>query len=238
MPYAGQFLCKKLNAIRPKQSKVEHSPQLGHIMPLFAYLRVSTDEQDVASQKLGVLEYCATQRLGMPDIVSDTASSKIPWATREIGKLLERCSPGDVLVVAEISRLARSTLEVLEIMRAAAIAEVAIHVVKNQMVMNGSMQSKIYATIFGLAAEIERDFISQRTREGLARCKADGIVLGRPPGAAKKLALDAQSKKIDEYLALGLNKRAISKLLRVSPNTLYDWLRRRRPHILTKETPP
>ena len=78
----------------------------------------------------------------------------------KIGKLLGRCAPGDVLVVAEISRLARSTLQVLKIMKAATTVEVAIHVVKNAMVMNGSMQSKIYATIFGLAAEIERDFIS------------------------------------------------------------------------------
>ena len=198
-------------------------------MTIYAYLRVSTDMQDVNNQKLGVLEYCAAQKLGMPDMVADTVSGKVDWSQREIGQLLGRCAPGDVLVVAEISRLARSTLQVLEIMKAAASAEVAIHVVKNAMVMNGSMQSKIYATIFGLAAEIERDFISQRTREGLARCKADGIVLGRPPGAAKKLGLDEHAKKIDEYQALKLNKRAIAKLLGVSPNTLYAWLRRRRP---------
>ena len=100
------------------------------------------------------------------------------------------------------------------------------------MMMNGSMQSKIYATIFGLVAEIERDFISQRTREGLARCKVDGIVLGRPRGVAQKLGLDDQAKKIDEYQALKLNKRAIAKLLGVSPNTLYAWLRRRRPETV------
>jgi DNA invertase Pin-like site-specific DNA recombinase len=197
-------------------------------MTLYAYLRVSTDMQDVNNQKLGVLEYCAAQKLGMPDMVSDTISGKVDWQQREIGKLLERCGPGDVLVVAEISRLARSTLQVLEIMKAASV-EVAIHVVKNAMVMNGSMQSKIYATIFGLAAEIERDFISQRTREGLARCKGDGMVLGRPRGAAHKLSLDDHAKKIDEYQALKLKKRAIAKLLDVSPNTLYAWLRRRRP---------
>lgn len=201
-------------------------------MTLYAYLRVSTDMQDVNSQKLGVLEYCAAQKLGIPEMVPDTASGKTDWQQREIGKLLTRCAPGDILVVAEISRMARSTLQVLEIMKAAAGAQLAIHVVKNAMVMDGSMQSKIYATIFGLAAEIERDFISQRTREGLARCKAEGIVLGRPPGEAKKLALDAHTKKIDQFLALKLNKRAMSKLLGVSPNTLYEWLRRRRPEVL------
>lgn len=208
-------------------------------MPLYVYLRVSTDLQDVNNQKLGVLEYCAAHKLGIPELVPDTASGKIDWEQREIGRLLlTRCAPGDTLVVAEISRLARSTLQVLEIMKAAAGTGVAIHIVKNAMVMDGSMQSKIYATIFGLAAEIERDFISQRTREGLARCKAEGIVLGRPRGAAKTLALDAQAKKIDEYMGLKLNKRAIAKLLGVSPNTLYEWLRRRRPDVLATDRRP
>lgn len=198
-------------------------------MTLYAYLRVSTDAQDVNNQKLGVLEYCARQSLGVPILVEDTASGKMNWTERELGQLLNRTSPGDVLVVAEISRMARSALQVLEVMKVAAEKSIAVHVVKNAMIMDGSIQSKIYATIFGLAAEIERDFISQRTREGLARCKADGIVLGRPRGAAQKLRLDDQAKKIDEYQALKLNKRAIAKLLGVSPNTLYAWLRRRRP---------
>ena len=201
-------------------------------MALFAYLRVSTDIQDVNTQKLGVLEYCAAQKLGVPELAEDTVSGKADWRERHIGQLLSSCVAGDVIVVSEISRLARSTLQVLEIMQAAASAQVAIHVVKNAMIMDGSLQSKIYATIFGLAAEIERDFIVQRTKEGLARVRAEGIVLGRPPGEAKTLALDAHAKKIDHYLELKLNKRAMAKLLDVSPNTLYQWLRRRRPEVL------
>jgi hypothetical protein len=78
-------------------------------MTLYAYLRVSTDTQDVNNQKLSVLEYCATQRLGVPELVPDTVSGKVDWEQREIGRLLARCAPGDILVVAEISRLARST---------------------------------------------------------------------------------------------------------------------------------
>ena len=204
-------------------------------MALFAYLRVSTDMQDVNTQKLGVLEYCAARKLGVPELVEDTVSSKTDWRQREIGLLLASCVAGDVVVVSEISRLARSTLQVLEIMQAAACSQVAIHVVKNAMVMDGSLQSKIYATIFGLAAEIERDFIVQRTKEGLARVRAEGIVLGRPPGEAKTLALDAHARKIDHYIELNLNKRAMAKLLDVSPNTLYQWLRRRRPEVLNGE---
>jgi DNA invertase Pin-like site-specific DNA recombinase len=200
-------------------------------MTLYAYLRVSTDTQDVNNQKLGVLEYCATRSLGMPVLIEDTASGKTEWNKRELGVLLNRCSPGDVLVVAEISRLARSALQVLEVMKVAAEKTVAVHIVKNSMIMDGSIQSKIYATIFGLAAEIERDFIAQRTREALARRKADGHTLGRPAGEASKLALDEHERQIDQYLDIKLNKRAIAKLLGVSPNTLYSWLRRRRPEV-------
>ena len=203
-------------------------------MALFAYLRVSTDMQDLNTQKLGVLEYCAGHKLGVPELVEDTVSSKADWRQREIGQLLGSCVADDVIVVSEISRLARSTLQVLEIMQAAAGAQVAIHVVKNAMVMDGSLQSKIYATIFGLAAEIERDFIVQRTKEGLARVRAEGGTLGRPPGEAKTLALDAHAKRIDHYLELKLNKRAMAKLLDVSPNTLYQWLRRRRPEVFAE----
>ena len=201
-------------------------------MTLYAYLRVSTDAQDVNNQKLGVLEYCATRSLGVPVLVEDTASGKIDWDKRELGALLNRSSPGDVLVVAEISRLARSALQVLEVMKVAAEKTVAVHVVKNSMVMDGSIQSKIYATIFGLAAEIERDFIAQRTREALARRKADGHTLGRPTGEAEKLALDEHARDIDHYLSIKLGKRDIARLLGVSPNTLYTWLRRRRPEVL------
>jgi DNA invertase Pin-like site-specific DNA recombinase len=204
-------------------------------MTLYAYLRVSTDAQDVKNQKLGVLEYCATRSLGVPVLVEDTASGKIDWDKRELGALLNRCSPGDVLVVAEISRMARSALQVLEVMKVAAEKTVAVHIVKNAMIMDGSIQSKIYATIFGLAAEIERDFIAQRTREALARRKADGHTLGRPAGEAEKLALDERARDIDNYLSIKLGKRDIARLLGVSPNTLYTWLRRRRPEVLATQ---
>jgi DNA invertase Pin-like site-specific DNA recombinase len=204
-------------------------------MTLYAYLRVSTDAQDVNNQKLGVLEYCARQNLGGPVLVEDTASGKMNWSERELGALLSRTSPGDILVVSEISRLARSALQVLEVMKVAAEKCVAVHVVKNAMIMDGSIQSKIYATIFGLAAEIERDFIAQRTREALARKKADGFTLGRPTGEAEKLALDAYAADIDHYLEIKLGKRDIAKLLGVSPNTLYSWIRRRRPELLLSQ---
>jgi DNA invertase Pin-like site-specific DNA recombinase len=96
------------------------------------------------------------------------------------------------------------------------------------MVLDGSMQSRIAATILGLAAEIEREFISLRTTEALAKRKAEGKPLGRPKGRkSTSLKLDAREAEIRTYLAKGISKRSIAKLLDCSPSTLYDWLERR-----------
>jgi DNA invertase Pin-like site-specific DNA recombinase len=196
---------------------------------VFAYLRVSTDDQDVANQRHGVVRYCTDQQLLAPVFIEDTASGRTDWRARPLGQLITRATAGDVIVVAEVSRLARSTLQVLEIGRECLERGVALHVAKNGIVFDDSMQSKIVATVLGLVAEIERDFISARTKEALAKRKADGVKLGRPAGPAKTLRLDAHADKIDSYLAKQIDKRAIAKLLDVSPNTLYAWLKVRRP---------
>mgnify|MGYP000063569125 CR=1 FL=1 len=203
-------------------------------MPLvFAYLRVSTDAQDVANQKHGVVRYCVEKRLLEPVFIEDTISGRTDWRDRQLGKMIRGAGRGDVIVVSEVSRLARSTLQVLEIGRECIERGVHLHVAKSGIVFDDSMQSKIVATVLGLVAEIERDFISSRTREALAKRKADGVKLGRPVGAPKKLKLDKHAEKIDSYLAKGINKVAIAKLLDVSPNTLYDWLKIRRPGSVT-----
>ena len=196
---------------------------------IYAYLRVSTDAQDVANQRHGVVKYCADKRLLEPVFIEDTASGKTDWRDRPLGKIIERAGQGDIVVVSEVSRLARNTLQVLEIGRECITRGVHLHVAKNGIVFDDSMQSKIVATVLGLVAEIERDFISARTKEALAKRKADGIKLGRPAGPAKKLRLDVHADKIDSYLAKNIDKRAIAKLLDVSPNTLYAWLKVRRP---------
>lgn len=205
-------------------------PQNLHTMTqVFAYLRVSTDAQDTANQRHGVVRYCTDRGLLAPVFVEDTASGKTDWRTRPLGQLVTRAARGDVIVVAEVSRLARSTLQVLEIGRECLERGVHLHVAKNGIVFDDSMQSKIVATVLGLVAEIERDFISSRTKEALAKRKADGMKLGRPTGPAKKLRLDVHAEKIDSYLAKSIDKRAIAKLLDVAPNTLYAWLKVRRP---------
>jgi DNA invertase Pin-like site-specific DNA recombinase len=164
-----------------------------------------------------------------PLFIEDTASGKTDWRVRPLGKLIERAGQGDVIVVSEVSRLARSTLQVLEIGRECIERGVHLHIAKTGIIFDDSMQSKIVATVLGLVAEIERDFISSRTKEALAKRKADGMKLGRPVGGAKNLKLDKHADKIDGYLDKGINKVAIAKLLDVSPNTLYEWLKVRRP---------
>ena len=201
---------------------------------IYAYLRVSTDAQDVANQRHGVIKYCADKRLLEPVFIEDTASGKTDWRDRPLGKIIERAGQGDIVVVSEVSRLARNTLQVLEIGRECITRGVHLHVAKNGIVFDDSMQSKIVATVLGLVAEIERDFISARTKEALAKRKAEGARLGRPPGAVKKLRLDPLAGKIDEYMKLGIDKRAIAKLLDVAPGTLYNWLKVRRPEIEAK----
>lgn len=196
-------------------------------MATWAYLRVSTDAQDVDNQRHGILEYANKTGLAGLQFVEDSVSGKVKWRDRKLGELLAKVSAGDTVIFAEISRIARSTLQVLEVLQHCVTHEIAVHIAKQNMVIRDDMQSKIYAVVLGLAAEIEREFISLRTREALAKRRQDGVTLGRPRGPAAHVKLDDQETIIRGYLAKGVNKRAISKLVECAPSTLYDWLDRR-----------
>jgi len=200
----------------------------GNRVGTYAYLRVSTDQQDVDNQRHGILEYTNTHSIGGLQFVEDNASGKVKWKERKLGDLLlKTLQTGDTILFAEVSRMARSTQQILEILEHCANEEFIVHIVKQNMVFDDSLNSKITATVMGLAAEIEREFISMRTKEALAKRKAAGVVLGRPRGKAKKLKLDKHSKDIYKYLDLGLSKTAICKLVECSPSTLYEWIERR-----------
>ena len=179
-------------------------------MATYAYLRVSTDQQDVDNQRHGILEYANTHSIAGLQFVEDNASGKVKWKERKLGDLLlKTMQVGDTVLFAEVSRMARSTLQVLEILEQCA-------------------DKKITAIVLGLAAEIDREMISMRTKEALAKRKAAGVVLGRPKGKAKKLKLDKHSKDIRRYLEMDLSKTAICKLVKCSPSTLYEWIDRRK----------
>jgi DNA invertase Pin-like site-specific DNA recombinase len=198
-------------------------------MTAYAYVRVSTDRQDLDNQRHGILEYANSQSIGGVKFVEDAESGRLSWKNRALGQLLtETAQKGDVVIFAEISRMARSTLQVLEMLECCMYREITVHIAKQQMVLDSSIPSKIAATVLGLAAEIERELISLRTKEALARRKAEGKHLGRPKGRkSAALKLDAFETEIRTYLAKGISKRSIAKLLDCSPSTLYDWLERR-----------
>lgn len=203
-------------------------------MTHFAYLRVSTNSQDAENQKLGVLDYCNTRKLVPLKIITDEISTQVKWHDRKINQILNEAVAGDVIVVSEISRLARSTLQVLEILELAAKKRISVHIVKNGLVMDGSIQATITATILGLAAQIEREFISMRTKEALTRRKDSGLPMGRPKGKAETVKLDEHRTVIQSYLKKGVNKRSIAKIIECSPTTLYNWLEREKDQKLSK----
>lgn len=193
----------------------------------FAYLRVSTDEQDVNNQKHGLLEYCNQKGLTNIEFITDSVSGKHPWRERKIGAAIAQMQAGDNLIFAEISRMARSTLQVLEILSVCAEKEISVYIAKQQMELDGSMQAKITATVLGLAAEIEREFISQRTKEALAARKAKGLALGRPEGAInKEYKLDKHKEDIKKYLKMELSLSAIAKLVEAPRSTVNDYIKR------------
>ncbi|OBU30156.1 recombinase family protein [Photobacterium kishitanii] len=194
-------------------------------MAFYAYLRISTDAQDVNNQKHGILEYA--NRMGLVNLafVEDAVSGTKKWRQRRLGLMLEEMVSGDVLIFAEVTRMARSTIQVLEILEYCMDKEITVHITKQNMVLDGSMQSKIIATILGLAGEIEREFIRQRTKEALAARVAKGITLGRPKGKATRLKLDDKRDDIEKYYKMGLSLREIAKLLTISSSTLNDYIK-------------
>ena len=203
-------------------------------MTTYAYLRVSTDRQDVDNQRHGILEYANTQGLGPVRFVEDATSGHVAWRERAIGQLLTAmATAGDVVIFAEISRMARSTLQVLEMLELGMERDLHIYIAKQHMILDGSLNSRIAATVLGLAAEIERALIAARTREALAKRRAEGKTLGRPRGAkSARLKLDVHADEIRGYLAKGISKRSIAKLVGCAESTLYDWVARR--HLPTR----
>ena len=196
-------------------------------MAIYAYLRVSTDAQDVDNQKHGILEYANKHGLSKLIFVEDTVSGQKKWQLRKLGEMVRNAEKGDILIFAEISRMARSTLQVLEIMEHCTKAGIEVHVTKQNMILDQSMSSRITVTVLGMAAEIEREFISIRTKEALAKRKAAGLPMGRPTGQAEVLKLDAKADEIADLMSKGVNKRSIAKIVDCSHTALYDWMDRR-----------
>ena len=195
-------------------------------MTIAAYLRVSTEHQDLDNQRFAVGEYCKTHNLTLADVVTDTKSGKLSWRDRDLAKLIARLAPGDILVTPELSRLSRSLQDVFSLLAETARLRITVHIIKGNFIIDGSLQSTVLVAAFGLASEIEREFISQRTKEALARKKREGQTLGRRMGSKNsKTKLSGQEETVDNYLKLGLSAPAIAKLVKVHPETIRRYAR-------------
>jgi len=207
---------------------VSSSPRALAMPCYFGYLRVSTDGQDVDSQKLGLLEYANSHGFSPVELVAETVSRSANWKGRELGALLAKAARGDVILTPEFTRLAATPGQVFTFLEEAAGKGVVLHVTKTGTVMDGSMQSQLLASVFSMASMIELSFIRERTKEGLQRARSQGKRLGRPPGKTGRLKLDVQVDAIKGYIAIGLPKRRMAKVLGVAYNTLARFIERRK----------
>ncbi len=200
---------------------------------ILAYLRTSTQKQDLNNQKVEILEYGRRERLHIDDFISISISSKREPRARRINELLEKVADGDTLIVTELSRLGRSTGEVIDLIDELIAARVRIIVIKQNLILDKDMddiQALTMVTLLSLFAQMERMMISKRTKEALAARKAQGIQLGKPKGTIQESIYDKDCKRIVELLNLGVSARKISTnhLQYGSPSSLNYYIKTRK----------
>ena len=195
---------------------------------IIGYLRVSTSDQNTDKDKAEILRLVHDKHLGSGHVVfvEEKASGKKPWRERRIAEIMDDLIEGDNLVVSEISRLGRSMLEIMEILSIATDRKIRVYAVKGDWELANNMQSKVMAMVFSIAAEIEHDLNSQRTRAALQAKKARGERLGRPPGPGKS-KLDPYRLEIEALLKNGASKTFVAKRYGTSTSNLHKWLKKR-----------
>lgn len=192
-----------------------------------AYLRVSTIDQDLQKNKFEILQLANAKGLGQVHWIEETISGRVNWRKRQVANILEEAQHGDNLIVSELSRLGRSMLECMEILSIASQKGLHIYAIKGNWQLDDSIQSKIIAMAFSIASEIERDLISQRTKEALAARKKNGMTLGRPRGSGKS-KLDQYRPEIEALLANGSTGKFIANRYHTTASNLSKWLKKHR----------
>lgn len=190
-----------------------------------AYLRVSTTDQDLEKNKFEILKLANDKGLGQVQWVEETVSGRVSWRKRKIADIFAQLQSGDNIIVSELSRLGRSMLECMEILSIASQKTINIFAIKGNWRLDNSIQSKIIAMAFSMAAEIERDLISQRTKEALAARKKAGIKLGRPRGVGKS-KIDQYRPEIEALLTNGSKQKFIAKRYGTTEANLSRWIKR------------
>lgn len=190
---------------------------------IYGYIRVSSDKQTVENQRYEINKFCSRENLIIDGWIEETISGTKAYNKRQLGALLKRIKKDDLIICAELSRLGRNLFMIMEILNICMTKEAKVWTIKDNYRLGDDIQSKVLAFAFGLSAEIERNLISQRTKEALARKKAEGIKLGRPKGKKSnidKYKLSGKETLIQELLNENVSKRKIAKICKVDRNTL------------------
>lgn len=193
---------------------------------IYGYIRVSTDKQTVENQRYEINQFCGKSGIVVDKWFEETISGSKKLEERQLGKLLKKMKKEDVLVCSELSRLGRNLLMIMGILNECMNRDIEVCTIKDNYRLGSDISSKVLAFAFGLSAEIERNLISQRTKEALARKKAEGVILGRPKGSkSAKTKLTGQEKKIRELLDRKVSYSAIGRILGVHRLTVSSFVK-------------
>ena len=198
---------------------------MGTNMKIIAYLRVSTTGQDLNNQRLAILDYAHKNHLQIDQFIQVQSSSRKSMKERNIEQLFSAVQAEDLVLVSELSRLGRSVGQIIQLIDELIKLKVRFIAIKENIQLNGKqdIQSKMMVTMFGLFAEIERDLISERTREGLIAARAKGKILGRPKGIGKS-KLDGKEAEIKILLDKKIPKASIAKIMGVSRSNILHFI--------------
>ncbi|MFK7980867.1 MAG: master DNA invertase Mpi family serine-type recombinase [Saprospiraceae bacterium] len=195
---------------------------------IYAYIRVSTDKQSVENQRFEILKYADAKKITIGEWVEETVSSRRKLADRLLGKTLDELKTEDILIVSELSRLGRNLMEVMSILHICMDKDVQVHTIREKYELGNNINSKVLAFAFSLSAEIERQLISQRTKEALARKKSEGMKLGRPKGSlSKQTKLSGKEEEIKTLLEKDIGYSAIGRILGVNRLTVKNFVESR-----------
>ena len=193
---------------------------------IYGYVRVSTDKQTLENQEFEINNFCEKEQIKIDKWITETISGTKDFEKRKLGRVLKKLKSGDILICSERSRLGRNLMQIMTILNLCLQKEAQVWTIKDNYRLGADIQSKVLAFAFGLAAEIERNLISQRTKEALARIKASGRKLGREFGSRnKKHILDGKEKEILLLINKGIPKTKIAKLMGCSIFTIYEFLK-------------
>ena len=195
---------------------------------VYGYIRVSTDKQTVENQRYEIQQFCIKNDLIVERWIEETISGTKSPEKRLLGSLLAEVQKDDLIICSELSRLGRSLFMIMSILNHLMTISVRVWTIKDNYRLGDNIQSKVLAFAFALSAEIERDLISQRTKEALAKRRADGVILGRPIGSKSRLVkLSGHEKEIQGLLTKRISKSAIGRIFGVNRMTVDSFLKER-----------